>query len=842
MKRIYTSLIIALFLLPLNALAQSNSLKSPAEFLGYELGEHFTYHHQLVSYFEHVAANSPLVELEYYGHTYERRPLLIAYVSNAQNIENKESIRASNLRRAGVLDGTPGSDQKAIVWLSYNIHGNESVSMEASMQTIYELVSPDFPHTKEWLDNTLVIIDPTINPDGRDRYSIWFNQVVGKQFNPDPIAREHQEPWPGGRANHYLFDLNRDWAWQTQLESQLRGVIYQKWLPHVHGDFHEMGGYRYYFAPAAKPYHESITQWQRDFQVTIGKNIARNFDMDHRLYFTREVFDLFYPSYGDTWPTYQGAIGMTFEQGGGGRAGLGILTERGDTLTLKDRISNQHLAGMATVEVVAMNYSNVVNEFASFYDRSRNNPQTRYKSFILRVDGNHDNVTALLDLLDLQGIQYGRAPARRNIQAFNYATGSNSTVSTSDNDIVISMYQPKSTLAHILMEPRTTIVDSLTYDITAWALPYVYGVEAYASTERLNPSGDARDVLNIATIQGFEEPVVAYLFKWNSFDDARFLAALHKNGFRVRSTAKPITIGSQTFDRGTIVISKNGNERFADNFDSQLRRLAGEYNRIPTTVSTGFATSGVDLGSESVRHLNAPRVAVLSGSTVSSLAFGEVWHYFEQQLDYPLTVIDVSAVTRANLHEFDVIILPQGSYSDFLGSSSFDNVSSWIRGGGRLIAMEGVISQLAGKRGLEDIKMKEPNDNKEASIDSRLKRFEDQERESMSSSLAGGIFKVNIDNSHPLGFGYTDTYFTLKRSTTALEYLSNGWNVGHVPKGGLTSGFVGSKIIPKLEETLAFGVVPMGRGQVIVMVDNPLFRGFWYNGRLLFANSVFQSM
>lgn len=842
MKRKYLSLLIALFIIPLSAIAQNSALKSPAEFLGYELGEHFTYHHQLVSYFEHVAANSPMVELEYYGITNERRPLLIAYVSSQANIANKESIRLNNLRRAGVVEGAPQSDNRAIVWLSYNIHGNESVSMEASMQTIYELVSADFPHSKPWLENTLVIIDPTINPDGRDRYSIWFNQMVGKNFDPNPIAREHQEPWPGGRANHYLFDLNRDWAWQTQIESQQRGVIYQKWLPHVHGDFHEMGGYRYYFAPAAKPYHESITQWQRDFQVTIGQNIARNFDMDHRLYYTREVFDLFYPSYGDTWPTYQGAIGMTYEQGGGGRAGLGILTERGDTLTLKDRISNQHLAGMATVEVVSMHHTAVVNEFATFYDRSRNDPQTRYKSFIIRANNNYDNVNALLDLLDVQGIQYGRAPARRNLQAFNYGTGSNNAITTTENDILISMFQPKSTLAHILMEPRTTIVDSLTYDLTAWALPYIYGVEAYATTERLNPSGNARDVLNMATVQGFEEPVVAYLFKWNSFDDARFLAALHKKGFRARSSAKPITMGNQTFDRGTIVVSQNGNNQFGDTFDTELRSLAGEFNRVPVTVTTAFATSGIDLGSEYVRHLNAPRVAALSGSTVSSLAFGEVWHYFEQQLDYPLTVIDVNAIGRANLHEFDVIILPQGSYGDFLGANSFDNVSSWIRGGGRLIAMEGVVSQLSGKRGLEDLKMKESSDNKDESVDSRLRRFENQERESMSSSLAGGIFKVNIDNSHPLGFGYSDTYYTLKRSTTAMEYLSSGWNVGHIPKNGLTSGFVGHKIIPKLEETLAFGVIPMGRGQVVVMVDNPLFRGFWYNGRLLFANAVFQSM
>jgi hypothetical protein len=834
-RQLFTAIMLLLFA-AVPAIAQED-IKSPAEFLGYELGEHFTYHHQVVSYFEYVAQTSSMVDLEYYGKTNERRPLLVVYVSAPENIARREEIRLNNLRRTGTAEGTPTEDNTALIWLSYNIHGNESVSMEASMQTLFELVSPTHPETKPWLENALVIMDPTINPDGRDRYAGWFNQMVGEQFNPDPNAREHQEPWPGGRANHYLFDLNRDWAWQTQVESQQRGVLYQKWLPHVHGDFHEMGGYRYYFLPAAVPYHEKITQWQRDFQYTIGNNIARHFDKDHRLYFTRETFDLFYPSYGDTWPTYQGAIGMTYEQGGGGRAGLGILTERGDTLTLKNRISNQHLAGKATVEAVALNNEQVVTEFKKFYDDARNNPNTTYKSYILKVGNNHDNVAAMLDLLDKQGITYGKAADRR-VSAFDYATGNTRTVSVSANDIVISMYQPKSTLANILLEPRTTVVDSLTYDLTAWSVPYFYGVEAYATTERINPTGNARELVEMATIQGFTEPVVAYLFKYNSFKDAQFLAALHKGGFSFRVASQPFKINEQDFEPGTIVVSQNGNGHMGDRFDSNLRALASEHRRIPVAVSSARASSGVDLGSHSVQHASRPNVMVVSGNGVSSLAFGEVWHFFDQQLNYPVSVVDIATASRIDLDKYHVIILPDGRYNNFINS---ERLAAWVSAGGRLIAMEGAVSQLKDLSGFSGLTEKDGPERDE-SMESRLKVYADQERESMMYSLAGGIFKVNVDNTHPLGFGYPDTYYTLKRSTDAYEYLSRGWNVGHVPADGLVGGFVGSKVIDTLEESLNFGVVNVGSGRVIVMVDNPLFRGFWYSGRLMFSNAVFQPM
>ena len=265
----------------------------------------------------------------------------------------------------------------AIVWLSFNVHGNEASSTEAAMKTIYKLLT----EKKDWLKNTVVILDPCINPDGRDRYANWFNETASSPYSINQQASEHNEPWPGGRPNHYLFDLNRDWVWATQIESSSRLKIYNKWLPHIHVDFHEQGiNEPYYFAPAAEPFHEIITNWQRNFQTQIGKNHAKYFDAAGWLYFTKERFDLLYPSYGDTYPTYMGAIGMTYEQAGHGRAGLGILNDEGDVLTLKDRIAHHTTAGLSTVEIASKNAEKLNAEFKKFFGNSN----FKYKSYVMQ--------------------------------------------------------------------------------------------------------------------------------------------------------------------------------------------------------------------------------------------------------------------------------------------------------------------------------------------------------------------------------------------------------------------------------------------------------------------------
>src|SRR5215207_8309684 len=386
-----------------------SQVQSPEQFLGYKIGSRYTPHWRIVEYCKHVAtANPSMVKLQPYGQTNEGRPLMVAFVSASANISNLETIRTNNLGLAQMTSGGSTVNAPAIVWLSYNVHGNETSSSEASMLTLYTLVDASNAKTKQWLQNTLVIIDPCINPDGRDRYVNWFNTMVGKQPNPSQDAREHREPWPGGRSNHYNFDLNRDWAWQTQIETQQRLKLYNEWLPQIHVDFHEQNiDAPYYFAPAAEPFHEVITPWQRNFQKTIGANHARYFDEKGWLYFTRERFDLLYPSYGDTYPIYNGAIGMTYEQAGGGVGGLAVINGSGDTLTLYDRAIHHYTTGLSTVEVASQNASKLLTEFQNFYKAAVNGAGD-YKAYVIKNSSRDiGRVNPLLELLRRNNIQFG---------------------------------------------------------------------------------------------------------------------------------------------------------------------------------------------------------------------------------------------------------------------------------------------------------------------------------------------------------------------------------------------------------------------------------------------------
>jgi len=412
-----------------SSFAFAQNIQSPSEFLGYELGTRFTNHYQIVDYFQYLAKASDRIQLQEYGKTNENRLLQVAYISTAENLGNLERIRKNHLANAGIGTSEAAAN-KAVVWLSYNVHGNESSSTEASMLTTYELIT----QKKAWLQNTVIIVDPCINPDGRDRYANWYNQVASFPYNSNQKAKEHDEPWPGGRPNHYLFDLNRDWAWATQVETRQRLKVYNKWLPHIHVDFHEQGiNEPYYFAPAAEPFHEVITDWQRDFQTQIGKNHAGYFDKEGWLYFTRERFDLFYPSYGDTYPTFNGAIGMTYEQAGHGMAGLGIVNDEGDLLTLKDRIAHHHTTGLSTVEISSQQADKLNTEFKKYF----NTTNFKYKSYVL--EGNQDRINKLTTLLDRHEIKYGFT-SNTSVKGFDYESGSQKS-RTVNNALVVSTNQ-----------------------------------------------------------------------------------------------------------------------------------------------------------------------------------------------------------------------------------------------------------------------------------------------------------------------------------------------------------------------------------------------------------------
>ncbi|MDX1670960.1 MAG: M14 family metallopeptidase [Balneolaceae bacterium] len=849
MKRMIriTALIPAILLLTVQVLpaqetleeiAARQALRSPSDFLGYELGTRWTPHHRVIDYFRYVADRTTMVDFEQYGTSNEGRELVIVKISSLENMKRLENIRKNNLKRAGMLPGEPDGEEKtAIVWLSYNVHGNETSSSEAAMKTLYELASPAVEKTKAWLENTVVIMDPMINPDGRDRYVHWYTETAGDRFNPHLDAREHHEPWPGGRTNHFYFDLNRDWSWLTQKESRHRINIYQQWLPHIHVDYHEQSiDDPYYFAPAAKPFHQAITEWQEEFQYVIGKNHAHYFDKNNWLYFTRQVFDLFYPGYGDTYPIFNGAIGMTYEQAGGRAAGLGVLKAEGDTLTLGDRIMHHHTTGLSTVEITSKHADRVVDEFAKYYHDALNNPGGSYKSFVIKNDSVSGNYLAMLELLNQHQVEYQIATEEGRYEAYNYRTGENERIQVRENDTIVSLYQPKSVLARIFFEPEPELTDSLTYDITAWALPYAFGVETYAVKQRI--SGQPFKFMGYKMDNSYRGAPYAYLATWDDFRDARFLADLLENDIVVRYSLKPFSVEGRRFDRGTLVITRTGNTRMGSAFDRKVQELATENGVKVYPASTGFVDSGVDFGSDDMHYLPPPRVAVLSGEGTSSYRVGEIWHYFERQVDYPVTLINLDDINGVEWHEYDVLILPPGIYRGSLQDSQLNDIRKWISSGGKLIAVGGANRFLAGKDGFM-LKRKTEEDDEFDGTSDAVDIYDEISRKNISQRNPGSIFSIELDHTHPLGFGYGDRYFSLKLGTSSYDFLENGWNVGVVGTDPLISGFVGHKAKSKLLETLAFGVQEIGNGSVVYMIDNPLYRGFWHNGKLLFSNAVF---
>ncbi len=824
--------------------ASAQTVSSPETFLGYKLGDQFTFHDRIVRYFETVAAQVPdQCKLIPYGQTYEGRPLMAMAVASPENLKRLEEIRTNNLKITGMLSGAPAASQPAIVWLSYNVHGNEAVSSEAVMQVLYDLVNPANAEAKEWLKNTVILLDPCLNPDGRERYIQWYKQVANYPYQPSPYSREHQEPWPGGRFNHYLFDLNRDWAWQTQQETQQRIALYNQWMPHLHADFHEMGPETpYYFAPSAKPYYEGLTQWQRQFQQWIGEANRKYFDKNYWLYFTREKYDLFYPSFGDTWPSFNGAIGMTYEQGGGGRAGLGYLTSEGDTLTLTKRIAHHVAASHASIGAVASRVDQVVKEFKTYFDQARNNPTGPYKAYVLKAQGNESKIRSIAELLDKNGIRYGYASKGATLKGLSYGSGKSESAKVEENDLIVSAYQPKSVMLRALFDPKPMLEDSLTYDLTSWAIPYAFGVNAYALTDAFptNSISEKPKTPAAAAATSVSKPY-AYLAEWKDLRDVKFLAALLQKKIKLRNSENSFTINGKTFAPGTLLITRTGNEYMGDAFDKTVTEQAQAMGVTLTPVGTGFVEKGFDFGSDYQHFIRAPRIAVVAGSGIATDGVSSTWHFFERQINYPVTLLDPSRLASVPLSKFDVLIFPSGSYGNVLNDRMVAKLKEWIQDGGKVIALENAAEDLGEKQGFE-WKVKpdgKPTPKKVGSPSDTLKTYGQRDRDYITQDIQGSIYQVTLDVTHPLAFGYDKTYYALLRNGTPYELMKDGWNVGYLPANGHLSGHVGYKTKAKLQNSAVLGVQEMGRGQIVYMAENPVFRAFWHSGKLMFGNAIF---
>ncbi len=814
------------------ALQPAYAQLDPQQHFSHPYGQYFTKHHELVAYAQLLSDNSPYVQYVSYGKTNEYRPLSYLICSSPENMQNLEAIRNHHKSLTGLEADRSGlAEDKVIVWLSFGVHGNEAGASESAIQTMYELAFPT-EEVKQWLEDVVVILDPCLNPDGNSRYTAWQINATAKGVNPERDDVEHHEPWPSGRVNHFHFDLNRDWAWATQIETQQRLEIYQQWMPHIHADFHEQyPDNPYYFPPAAEPFNKHITSFQRNIQETIGRNHAKHFDRHAWMYFTGEVFDLFYPSYGDTYPLFNGAIGMTYEQAGHGISGRMILLSNGDTLRLQDRIDHHRTSAMSTIEVAAVEKNQFVSNFPSYFQSA---PAQSY-TYVLHSSAKRKDLEQLQAFLELHEIEYAFAGQNASVNGYVYQDFKEGSFKIKSGDLVISNKQAKHVLVDVLFEPNPDLQDSLTYDITAWSLPHIYSLDAVRTKQAVqttqNKPTQARTPLRSTNW---------YAIPYEGLASHRLYAELIKQGLRLRLTTESIGIDQVEIPLGSVLVYR------ADNPNQDLLRILSSANAsigcqiIP--LSTGFVSEGPDLGSDKIKLIKTPDILLFGGDDVDPYSYGQHWFFLDQVLQYPHTLARTDYFKSLDLSAYNTILLPEGRYAS-LGEKELKTMDQWVQNGGHLI-ITGAASKLLFQS--EDLGFKVPvkeikdsPGGPDPNGEHHLMPYADKERDAISKWLPGAIVQLQLDETHPLAYNLGSSMPSIKTSKTALDFDEKKWAVGYIKEDLNYVGFIGHHAKPELLNKCTFMVVDHGKGKITVLMDNPLYRAFWQSGQQLMGNALF---
>jgi hypothetical protein len=572
----------------------------------------------------------------------------------------------------------------------------------------------------------------------------------------------------------------------------------------------------------------------------MGIGNAKLFNEKFRLYFTRENFDLFAPSYGDTWPLFNGAMGFTYEQAGGGGSGLAYRLKTGDTLTLKERIDGHFLASMATIKVSYENRDKLISEFNKFFENGEKNPVFEYKSVIIKGTNERSALESLFQLLDGNQIKYSYAGSiGKKFKGFDYLNNKQEEMIIEKGDILISSYQPQSHLVKVLFETISKASDSLSYDLTAWAIPYSYNLKAYALTDQIKPDSGKIEIGKITNKADTNKPY-AYVVDFKGFYELKLMADLYRKDIKIRYSLKPFTINSNSYNRGSIIIARGDNKHLGDKFDKLVTEAANECQVKLDPTTTGLVEAGKDFGSGNSPLMKKPAVALLCGEGTSSGSVGELWYYFERELIYPIILINTANATEVDFRKYDVLILTAGSYSKLK-----DTIIDYVKQGGRVIALESAASVFSGEKttalfkAVETRSAEQKSEEKKVKSDdpSLLRKFENERRYLLSERSAGSIYKVKVDDTNPYAFGLGKEWFILKRSS-GFPFLATGFNIGYITDREPVSGFAGFKYKDKIRNTIVIGSERIGSGEVIYITDDPYFRAFWKSGRILIGNVV----
>jgi hypothetical protein len=810
------------------------AIPTPETFLGYQVGEWHVTHDQLVAYMRELDRLSDRVTLVQYARTYEFRPLLLLTITSPENQKNIDQIKVQHkdLTDPAKSAGLNVQQMPAVVWMGYSVHGNEPSGSNASLVVAYHLAAARGPAIDSLLNEAVILLDPSFNPDGMNRFASWVNTHKSKNLVTDPYNRELNEVWPNGRTNHYWFDLNRDWLYVQHPESQGRIAKFHEWRPNVLTDHHEMGtNSTFFFQPGEPTRINPLTpEKNRELTARMGEFHAKALDKIGSLYFTGENYDDFYYGKGSTFPDVNGAVGILFEQASSrGHAQESV----NGVLRFPFTIRNQVTASFSTLAAARALRVDLLNFQRDFYKSSaREGAASAIKGYVF---GSKDDPVRTYEMLKIL--------QQHQIEIYQLGKSMSQNGKTFDPQwaYVAPANQPKYRLLRGIFDLSTTFEDSLFYDISAWSLPMAFNMP-YAEARSAPVLG--RKLENLAYPEGKlygSADTYAYVFSWKGYYAPRTLYTLLQQGYQVRVATEPITVvnngKTQLFDYGSILLPVGTQTKDKGQLHTFLQELARRDGIDIYGLQTGLTPEGLDLGSASFARLALPKVLLLVGAGVNANDAGEVWHLLDQRYNMPPTMVDLQSLNRVDLARYTTIVMVGGNYTA-LGKTEEDKLRNWTQQGGSLITMTDAVGWAINK-GFTAVKLKKPPVDSLASQRSyaQLERFQG------AQLIAGAIFQAKLDRTHPLAFGYPEEFIPVFRDHTLfIEKPKNPYAAPLVyTDKPLISGYVHPNNEKQLKNSAGMVVSNLGAGKVILMADNPNFRAFWYGTNKLFMNAIFFS-
>jgi hypothetical protein len=804
-------------------ISYNKAIPVPADIIHHQVGEWHITHDRLVDYMEAIAAAAPKrVKLQTLGYTYERRPQVLLIFSSEKNLQRLASLQEQHLllsdpARSGSLQT---DNMPAVVYIGHSIHGNEPSGSNASLLSAYYLAAAEGPAIENLLENTIILFDPAFNPDGLQRFSTWANQHKSKNLVTDPNSREFNEVWPGGRYNHYWFDLNRDWLPGVHPESVNRIRIFHEWKPNVLTDHHEQGSNASFFFQPGVPSRVNPLTPARNQELTnkLGRYHAKSLDSIGSLYFTKENYDDFYYGKGSTFPDINGGVGILFEQASS--RGHAQETQNG-ILTFPATIRNQFVTTLSTL-YGALDLRKELLEFQrDFYKQSLS---AENKSYVFGDKYDKTKTNLFIEMM-----------LRHRIAIHEYAGPYDETYQQG-NSFVVNLQQPQQVLIKAIFDKQLKFTDSLFYDISSWTMPHAFGI-AYKEIAGASAGKKITELpVNERTIIGSKSDY-AYMFSWDEFYAPKALYELQNAGILCKVATRPTSVYTpgppQKFGYGSILVPVTNQNISPDRLLSIMQDITKKYALNTHAIRNGLAVEGVDMGSSKFVPVTKPRIAMLAGTGVNELDAGEVWHLLDQRMNIPSTHLGIDQFNNMDLSRYNTIIMVSGNYA----SINRDKLKAWVQAGGNLILLEEAVSWAA-ENGVNSVKLKKAKSPTDSTI--RLPYIQ-REQIDGNQQMNGAIYSAEVDLTHPLAYGYhTKTISLFKPNKVFMEMPKSPYaSPFYYGANPLVSGYASRENAAAIKNSAAVIVNAVGTGRIINISENVNLRGFWLSGTKMLMNAIF---